>query len=42
MWHQAAWVIGGGWGGEHPDIRGGGGARRMLARKLGRGITIEM
>jgi len=30
-------VIGRGWGGEHLYRRGG-----MLARKLGKGITIEM
>jgi len=35
-------AMGGGWGGEHPYKRRGGGVRRMLARKLGRGITIEM
>jgi len=34
-------VMWGGWGGEHPYIRGEGGVRGMLARKLGRGITIE-
>jgi len=35
-------VMGGGWGGEHPYRRGGGGVRGMLAGKPGRGITIEM
>jgi len=35
-------VMGGGWGGEHPDRRGGGEVRGMLARKPGKGITIEM
>jgi len=35
-------VIEGGWGGEHPYRRGGGGARGMLARKLGKGTTFEM
>jgi len=35
-------VMGGGWGGEHPYRRGGGGVRGMLARKPGKGITIEM
>jgi len=35
-------VIGGGWGGEHPWRRGGGGVRGMLARELGKGITIKM
>jgi len=33
-------VMGGGWGGEHPYRRGGGGARGMLAWKPGRRITI--
>jgi len=35
-------VIGGGWGGEHPYRRGGGGVRGMLAPKPGKGITFEM
>jgi len=35
-------AMGGGWGGEHPSRRGGGGARGMLARKPGKGITFEM
>jgi len=35
-------VMGGGWGGEHPYRRGGGGIRGMLARKPGKGITLEM
>jgi len=35
-------VIEGGWGGEHPHRRGGGGVRGMLAWKPGKGITIEM
>jgi len=35
-------VMGGGWGGEHLYRRGGEGVRRMLAQKLGKGITIEM
>jgi len=35
-------VMGERWGGEHPYRRGEGGIRGMLARKLGRGITIEM
>jgi len=35
-------VMVGGWGGKHPYIRGGGGARGMLARKPGKGITIKM
>jgi len=30
----------GGWGGEHPYRRGGGGVRGMLAQKLGKRITI--
>jgi len=34
--------MGGGWGGEHPYRRGGGGVRGMLARKPGKGITFEM
>jgi len=34
--------MGGGWGGEHPQRRGGGGVRGMLARKPGKGITLEM
>jgi len=34
--------MGGGWGGEHPYRRRGEGARGMLARKPGKGITIEM
>jgi len=33
-------AMGGGWGREHPYRRGG--VRRMLVRKPGRGITIEM
>jgi len=32
----------GGWRGEHPYRRGGGGVMGMLALKLGKGITIEM
>jgi len=32
--------MGGGWGGEHREERGGG--RGMFARKLGKGITLEM
>jgi len=32
----------GGWGGEHPYRRGRGGARGMLAWKLGKGITFKM
>jgi len=37
------WVVmGGGWGGEHPYRRGGGGNRGMLAWKPGKGITIEI
>jgi len=35
-------VMGGGWGGQHPYRRGGRGVRGMFARKLGRGITMEM
>jgi len=35
-------VMGGGWGGEHPYIRGGGGVRGMLVWNPGKGITIEM
>jgi len=35
-------VMGGGWGGEHPYRRGGGGVRGMLAQKPGKGITFEM
>jgi len=35
-------VMGGGWEGEHPFGRGGGGVRGMLARKPGKGITIKM
>jgi len=35
-------VMGEGWGGEHPYTRGGTGVRGMLARKQGKGITIEM
>jgi len=34
--------MGGGWGGEHPYRRGGGGVRGMLAQKPGKGITIKM
>jgi len=34
-------VMGGGWRGEHPYRRGGGGARGMLARKPRKGITFE-
>jgi len=34
--------MGGGWGGEHPRRRGGGGIRGMFARKPGKGITLEM
>jgi len=34
--------MGGGWGGEHPYRWGEAGVRRMLAWKLGKGITIEM
>jgi len=33
---------GGGWGGEHPFRRGGGEARGLMDRKLGKGITFEM
>jgi len=33
---------GGGWGGEHPYRRGGGGIRGMFAREPGKGITLEM
>jgi len=29
-------------GEEHPYRRGGGGVRGMLARRMGKGITIEM
>jgi len=35
-------VMRGGWGGEHPCRRGGGGVRGMLAWKPGKVITIEM
>jgi len=35
-------VMGGGWGGEHPYRKRGGGVRGMLAWKPGRGIIIEM
>jgi len=35
-------VIGGGWGEEHPYRGGGGRVREMLARKPGKGMTIEM
>jgi len=35
-------VIGGGWGGEHPYRREGGGVRGMLAQNPGKGITFEM
>jgi len=35
-------VMGGGWGGEHPYRRGGGGVRGMSAWKPGKVITIEM
>jgi len=35
-------VMGEGWRGEHPYKRGGGGGKGMLARKPGKGITIEM
>jgi len=34
-------VMGGGWGGEHLERRGGGEVRAMLAWKPGKGITIE-
>jgi len=34
--------MGGGWGGEHPYRRGGGGVRGMFARKPEKGIKIEM
>jgi len=34
--------MGGGWGGEHPQRRGGVGVRGMLAWKPGKGITFEM
>jgi len=34
--------MGGGWGGEQPYRRGGGGIRGMFARKPGKGITLEM
>jgi len=35
-------AMGGGWGGEHPKRRGGGGIRGMMAWKPGKGITFEM
>jgi len=35
-------VMEGGWGGQHACRRGGRRVRGMLARKLGRVITIEM
>jgi len=35
-------VMGGGWGGEHLYKRGERRVRGMLARKPGKGITIEM
>jgi len=35
-------VIGGGCGGEHPYRRGEGGARWLMDRNPGKGITIEM
>jgi len=35
-------VLEGGWGGEHPYRRGGGGARGMLTWKQGKGIIIVM
>jgi len=35
-------VMWGGWGGEQSYRRGGVGVRGMLARKPGRGLTIEM
>jgi len=35
-------AMGGGWGGEHQYRRGGVGVRGMLARKPGKGITLEM
>jgi len=34
--------MGGEWGGEHPNIRGVGGVRGMLAQKPGKGIATEM
>jgi len=33
--------MGGGWGGEHPQRRGGEGVRGMLARKPGKGNNIR-
>jgi len=35
-------VMGGRWGGEHPNRRGEGRVRGMLAWKLGKEITLEM
>jgi len=35
-------IMGGGWGGELPYLRGGREVRGMFARKPGKGITIEM
>jgi len=35
-------ATGGGWGGEHPNRRGGKVFRGMLSRKRGKGITLEM
>jgi len=35
-------VMRGGWGGEHPYRRVGGGVRGMLAQKEGKGTTFEM
>jgi len=35
-------AIGGGWGGEHPKRRGGGGFRGMFVWKPGKVITLEM
>jgi len=35
-------VMGGGWGGEHTDRRGGGGVTGMLTWKPEKGVTVEM
>jgi len=35
-------LMGEGWGWEQPHTRGGGGLGRMLAWKLGKGITFGM
>jgi len=35
-------LMGSGWGGEHLYRRGGGGVRRLMDRKPGKGITFEM